>query len=360
MLNQIRYLSFLLVTTILFISITSNVLAFNNDNTNESFTFAAVGDWGCKKESNKTVQSMVDKNTDIILGLGDYSYEKNMDCWIDMIENNNIDKSNVFIAIGNHELESKSLVDKYMNYFNMENQYHSFNYENVHFLSLSTEVPYEKDSKQYEFVIYDLVHAYNDPEIDWIVVYFHKPIYSSDTKHEGLDSFRETYHPIFDDFDVDLVLQGHNHNYQRTYPISYNYDEDAKPVVFNDDILNDNVGFTSLEDSFNINNNNKKISYAQLNLNDIYEDPNAPVFIVAGTGGKSLYKLKDQENFVSNQFAKFGFIQVSIEENNNNNELIGKFYSNEGEIEDSFKIIKPKNSDNDYYDYYDGIIDIKY
>ena len=348
--------SVLLVLNLFIIAISSNIYTLNNENIDNDFTIAAAGDWGCKKDSKKTFQNIVNKNTNIILGLGDYSYEKDMDCWINITENNNIDKSNVYITIGNHELESKSLVDKYIDYFNMDKQYYSFNHKNVHFLSLSTEVPYEKDSKQYEFVIYDLIQNFNNPETDWIVVYFHKPIYSSDSKHERLDSFRETYHPLFDDFGIDLVLQGHNHNYQRTFPISYNYEENAKPVVFVNDVDNNEVEFTSLENSLS---ENKKISYAQLNLKDIYDDPGAPVFVVAGTGGKSLYKLKDKENFVSNQFAEFGFLQVSISENSNNNELTGKFYSNKDEIEDSFKIIKSKTPNN-YQDYYDLVTDIKY
>jgi len=33
--------------------------------------------------------------------------------------------------------------------------------------------------------------------------------------------FREAYHPLFDKYGVDLVLQGHSHSYQRTYPLIF-------------------------------------------------------------------------------------------------------------------------------------------
>ncbi len=34
-------------------------------------------------------------------------------------------------------------------------------------------------------------------------------------------ALRSTYHAMFDKYGVDLVLEGHIHNYQRTWPISY-------------------------------------------------------------------------------------------------------------------------------------------
>jgi hypothetical protein len=52
-----------------------------------------------------------------------------------------------------------STPDAYMNQFGLESQYYSFDYEGVHFLMMSTEVMYEKDSPQYKFVSNDLKHA---------------------------------------------------------------------------------------------------------------------------------------------------------------------------------------------------------
>jgi hypothetical protein len=47
---------------------------------------------------------------------------------------------------------------------------------------------------------------------------FHHPVYPS---HPWRDSpaMREHWVPIFDKHHVDLVLQGHDHAYQRTYPL---------------------------------------------------------------------------------------------------------------------------------------------
>ena len=43
--------------------------------------------------------------------------------------------------------------------------------------------------------------------------------------------FREPYHPLFDKYKVDLALQGHLHVYERTYPITFNDDDDDEPIV---------------------------------------------------------------------------------------------------------------------------------
>lgn len=31
----------------------------------------------------------------------------------------------------------------------------------------------------------------------------------------------EAMHPLFDQFDVNLVSSGHSHNYERSYPLGY-------------------------------------------------------------------------------------------------------------------------------------------
>lgn len=49
----------------------------------------------------------------------------------------------------------------------------------------------------------------------WTIVTFHHPVYST-AKGRDNPKVRETWQPIFDEFRVDLVLQGHDHTYGRT------------------------------------------------------------------------------------------------------------------------------------------------
>ena len=49
----------------------------------------------------------------------------------------------------------------------------------------------------------------------WTIVCFHHPIYSS-AKGRDNAAIRKLWQPIFDEYHVDLVLQGHDHTYART------------------------------------------------------------------------------------------------------------------------------------------------
>ncbi len=86
----------------------------------------------------------------------------------------------------------------------------------------STEHPYEKGSRQYEFINNDLEKTSNNPEIDWIVVHQHKPLYSTKQDKQEAEQLRDIYEQLFQKSDVDLVISSHNQYYERTYPILYN------------------------------------------------------------------------------------------------------------------------------------------
>ena len=55
------------------------------------------------------------------------------------------------------------------------------------------------------------------PSLDWIASFFHRKLSSSGNSLEDEEDFREVYHPPFDKYKVDLVLQSHLHAYERTY-----------------------------------------------------------------------------------------------------------------------------------------------
>jgi hypothetical protein len=55
--------------------------------------------------------------------------------------------------------------------------------------------------------------------IDFIVVSFHNCMFCTNQGHGSDGGIRTIWEPIFDAYQVDLVLNGHNHAYERTYPI---------------------------------------------------------------------------------------------------------------------------------------------
>ena len=283
-----------------------------------NFNIAAVGDWGCNSNTDKTINSINTQSPELILGLGDYSYESSADCWLDALvpiyDPNNPNANNMQISIGNHENSASEDFNTYLNAFSLTRQFgqvYSFNFNNVHFLSMATEISYRSGSSQNVFVKNDLAAAAANPNIDWIIVYFHKPMYSSPSSCSscsGESSLRDIYHPIFDQYGVDIVLEGHTHDYQRSFPIKFNSNSHSNPIITD------------------TNRNN-------------YIDPAGQIHAIVGTGGVNFHSLNSQNSFIAfQQSNRFGHLNIDIQNNGTN--LIGKFISNEGGILDQFTISK--------------------
>jgi len=218
-------------------------------------------------------------------------------------------------VIGNHETDSSKILKDYMNYFGLEKQYYSFNYKNVHFVALSTEIPYEEGSQQYEFVVQDLEKYSKDESIDWIVAFFHRQAYSSGGGPDDEDDFTETYHPLFDKYNVVLALQGHFHAYERSYPITFNNDDEDEPLIQDHDQTS-------------------------------YKNPRGTVFVTAGTGGAHDMKISKLKEFSAFGLdGEFGIVNISIE--NDGTVLKSSFIQNNGDedVYDQFQIVKERIKD---------------
>jgi alkaline phosphatase D len=65
-----------------------------------------------------------------------------------------------------------------------------------------------------------LAEARRDPSVDMIVVFMHQVPMSTSTSGNGSDlAIRQAWLPLFDKYEVDLVFHGHEHDYERTYPV---------------------------------------------------------------------------------------------------------------------------------------------
>ena len=270
------------------------------------FNFAAVGDMGCSPLTEKIINDINNKSPEVILALGDLSYQRdNADCWLNIVAPV---EPKLKIVLGDHDYDSDSVLKQYKNHFNMSQEYYSFNYENVHFIALATEIPFDINSSQYNFVKNDLEAASKNPDINWTIVYSYRPQYSSPSEHPGNNFLRDLYHPLFQKYNVDIILQAHNHNYQRTYPINYNNESSSSPLVTDNDI-------------------------------ESYKDPAGQVYVTVGTGGSVLHDLSGKARYMAVQYLAFGFLDISITSNGRN--LTGTFYdSSDGTIKDRFTVIK--------------------
>ena len=298
--------------TFLILLFTPNILGLFGKLAYADFNFAGVGDWGCNSNSKNTVTNIQGKNPERVLALGDYSYTSTATCWLNTI---NPIKSITRINIGNHENDADEGNSQYMKAFGLGKQYYSFDYVNTHVLTMASEISFSKGSAQYNFVENDLKTAAANPNIKWIIVNYHRVMYTSPntcsaSTCKGSSSLRDAYHPLFDKYRVDLVLQAHVHNYQRTYPLKYDTVSPSSPIR------------TSTSTSS-------------------YTDPEGEIFATVGTGGINFNGLSGKSSFVVKQQAqKFGQLDILIA--NDGSKLTGKYYRNgESSPYDTFTITKP-------------------
>ncbi len=116
---------------------------------------------------------------------------------------------------GNHD-EVKDVADRYTSHFNLPDNgadgsikgtTYSFDYGSTHIVMLNTESNIKEQTKWLEK---DLA-ATDKP---WKIVTMHRGAYGGKINNKVDD-----WVVVFDKYSVDLVLQGHNHEYSRSYPL---------------------------------------------------------------------------------------------------------------------------------------------
>ncbi|MGL4344749.1 MAG: purple acid phosphatase family protein [Cellulosilyticaceae bacterium] len=133
-------------------------------------------------------------------------------------------------VVGNHEAYTSGDIDgitRFQDHFNLPTNgkggqsetVYSYNYGDVHFVSLNTEVSMDELKEQMEWLKKDV----KDANKNWNIVTLHKGPYLS--KRDLID-YRELMVPVFDELGIDIVLQGHDHTYIRTAPL-----KDGKEVA---------------------------------------------------------------------------------------------------------------------------------
>ncbi|MGB9596188.1 MAG: purple acid phosphatase family protein, partial [Candidatus Poribacteria bacterium] len=196
----------------------------------KTFRLAVYGDSRSNITNHSKVAKLIlDSNPDLIINTGDlvtngdvYEQWKNE---FFMPLRDVIDHIPIYTCIGNHERNSPN----YYNYLSLPNNesYYSFDYANAHFICLNTiSELYDESSPQYKWLIDDLE---KNKDGKWIIVFFHSPLFRAH-RTRGIEPQRYVWQPIFDKYGVDIVLNGHDHNYTRIYPVGYLSDKPKKGV----------------------------------------------------------------------------------------------------------------------------------
>jgi uncharacterized protein (TIGR03382 family) len=193
--------------------------------------FAAVGDFGTGGNDERQVaSSILAGKPDVFLALGDNAYESGTEA---EIQNNLfaplaavLAEVPFFPVAGNHEYVTNQAQPYLDNLYlptspSGGERYYSFDWGHVHFVGLDSNCAVGLASKdrctmaaQRAWLEQDLAAS----KADWKIVYFHHPPWSSGA-HGSQLTMRHEFGPLFEKYGVDLVLTGHDHNYERSRPM---------------------------------------------------------------------------------------------------------------------------------------------
>jgi predicted phosphohydrolase len=192
------------------------------------FKFLTYGDMDINDAGQDTIKNVLRrKDYNFILHQGDMPYaweEDKWDIWFNLMQPIT-SNTQYMVCPGNHEEAANFTSYKHrfsnssgINSGSNSNLFYSWEYSNVHFIALSTEHNYKVGSEQLNWLIKDLSKI-DRVKTPFIIVYQHRPMYSSNRNHGSSLEYRAQVEEILVDAKVDLLLFGHVHAYERTCPV---------------------------------------------------------------------------------------------------------------------------------------------
>jgi len=222
------------------------------------------------------------------------------------------------LSPGNHEGKEKKFLNYVFRFFmpNHEyttNFYYSFDVNNVHIVSINSELYFNEEFSEIDKFKFDNWFAADlkASQKKWKIVYLHRPVYcSKDSKDgrcgkEGADILRNNLENFFLDYKVDLIVHGHIHAYERILPI-----------------------FGGKIDTQSISSDRR-----------VYTDPRFPSYVTCGGAGNSggLTKPYDMKEFAASMISEAGVCEITITDSTLN---LNYVESESGKVLDNFKIVK--------------------
>lgn len=219
--------------------------------------FLVMGDMGNNSTNQKRVRDSWityngTKHLDGWILLGDNAYNSGTDAEYQTnffnIYQSNLTKNHVlWPAPGNHDYANNAArqADHAIPYYAMftlptageaggvssgTEAYNSHNHANIHFVALDSYGWESGNTRLYDTLGPQATWLKADLAQNtkpWTIVYFHHPPYTK-TSHNSdaeteLINIRQKLVPILERYKVDLVLCGHSHGYERSYPIQGHY-----------------------------------------------------------------------------------------------------------------------------------------
>jgi len=193
----------------------------------DAYSFTVIGDTQRNPVvTSKVAKLMWERRPNFVLHMGDVvdnGADKKQ--WTDDLFKSCQDlfaRVPVYPCIGNHEKNHAN----YYKYFSLPKPeyYYSFKYGNAEFFSLDTNKPVDPESEQYLWLDKSLAAS----DAKWKICFHHHPCHSSDSDDYGnTEKVNSTYGApkhkhligLYEKHRVDLVMNGHIHAYERTWPI---------------------------------------------------------------------------------------------------------------------------------------------
>ena len=189
---------------------------------NKTVRFIAYGDtrgvWDNWQMARIVAQAIEEQQPYFVLHTGDFVKNgKNKSQWIDFLSISEfIHNSTLYPVLGNHEYYGYP----YFMYFSpsYNKLWYSFDNGPIHFVALDSVTGTVLKLLQLLWLIRDL-RTNNQP---FTIVFFHHPLYSSGN-HGSTLHLRWLWQPAFEYFNVDIVFNGHDHDYERGQVNNVNY-----------------------------------------------------------------------------------------------------------------------------------------
>lgn len=241
-------------------------LAFSNgpfldEAAGRPFRFAVIGDMGETNVSDPTIAHLLKlvqtDGFDVLLHDGDVSYADGLQYIFDEY-GRKVQKivaaKPTLLTIGNHESIFFQGIPFRQRFIapiagSPDPIFWSANIEVTHVVGMNSESAYDTayiSDDQVKWLRADLA-AVNRTQTPFVVVLLHRPLYCT-SELTGSDCglfanvLRQAVEMLFVDYDVDLVVQAHRHNYESTWPVQYGQRTRKGPIY----VVNGSAGCREL------------------------------------------------------------------------------------------------------------------
>jgi hypothetical protein len=197
----------------------------------KQFDFLSYGDCGFNNSVQNTIGALMAAQTvdfGVVVGDVDQNVGNDYDTRFFQRYTSMLKHTCHFTAIGNHDVITNNT--NYTDAFHLPHnnpanseKYYSFTWGNAKFITIDGNSDYTAGSAQYVWLQNEL--KCNDRE--WTFVFFHQPPWTNGWDisynipltpfyhYQGNVDMRTSIVPLFEQYHVDFVLNGHAHNYQR-------------------------------------------------------------------------------------------------------------------------------------------------